>query len=65
MFKYWVMHNMKNLMGAVPKERMKPFKCDRDPIFQNANLNRNLTQFGPSEIHYLPDPTARNGSQDI
>ena len=30
----------------------KSFKCDRGPIF-------------PSEIHYLPDPTARNGSLDM
>ena len=26
---------------------------------------RNLTQFRSSEIHYQPDPTARNGSLDI
>ena len=44
---------------------MKPFKCDRGPIFQVANLNRNLSQFMPSEIHYLRDPTARNGSLDV
>ena len=43
----------------------KSFKCDRGPIFQVANLNRNLTQFRPSEIHYKPDPTARNGSLDM
>ena len=43
----------------------KPFKCDRGPIFQVANLNRNLTQFRPSEIHYLRDLTARNGSLDM
>ena len=35
------------------------------PIFQVANLNRNLTQFRPSEIHYQQDPTARNGSLDM
>ena len=35
------------------------------PIFQVANLNRNLTQFRPSEIHYLRDQTARNGSVDL
>ena len=29
----------------------KPFKCDRDPIVQVTILNRNLTQFRPSEIH--------------
>ena len=43
----------------------KSFKCDRDPIFQVADLNRNLTQFRPSEIHYQPDPTTRNGSLDM
>ena len=34
-------------------------------FFQVANLNGNLTQFRPSEIHYLRDPTARNGSLDM
>ena len=43
----------------------KPFKCDRGPIFQVANLNRNLTQFRPSDIHYQQDPTAQNGSLDM
>ena len=43
----------------------KSFKCDRGPIFQVANLNRNLAWFRPSEIHYQPDPTARNGSLDM
>ena len=38
------------------------FKCDGDPIFQVTNLNRNLTQFRPSEIHCQPDPTERNCS---
>ena len=40
----------------------KSFKCDRGPIFQVTNLNRNLTQFRPSEIHCQPDSTERNGS---
>ena len=40
------------------------FKCDRGPIFQVANVNRNLTRFRPSEIHYQPDSTSRNGSLD-
>ena len=40
----------------------KSFKCDRGPIFQVTNLNINLTQFRPSEIHCQPDPTERNGS---
>ena len=40
----------------------KSFKCDRGPIFLVTNLNRNLTQFMPSEIHCLPDSTERNGS---
>ena len=44
---------------------LKPFKCDRGPFFQVANLNRNLTQFRPSEINYLRDPTAQNGSLDM
>ena len=35
------------------------------PIFYVANLNQNLTWFRPSEIHYHPDPTARNGSLDM
>ena len=39
-----------------------PFKCDRGPTFQVTNLNRNHTQFRPSEIHCQPDPTERNGS---
>ena len=43
----------------------KPFIYDRGPIFPAANLIRNLTQFRPSEIHYLRDPTARNGSLDM
>ena len=42
----------------------KPFKCNRVQFF-GYNLNRNLTQFRPSEIHYQPDMTARNGSLDI
>ena len=32
------------------------------PIFQVANLNRNRTQFRPSETPCQPDPTERNGS---
>ena len=36
------------------------FKCDKGP--KVANLNGNLTQFRPAEIHYLRDQTARNGS---
>ena len=38
------------------------FKCDRGPVFQVTNFNRNLTQFRPSEIHCQPDPTGRNFS---
>ena len=30
---------------------MKPFKCDKGPIFQVANLNGILTKCRPSEIH--------------
>ena len=43
----------------------KSFKSDRGPIFQVANLNRNLTRFRPLEIHYHKDPIARNGNLDI
>ena len=38
------------------------YKCDRGPIFHVTNLNRNLTQFRPSESHCQPDPTGRNCS---
>ena len=41
---------------------MKVILCDRDPIFLVTNLNRNLTQFSPSEIHCQPDSSERNGS---
>ena len=44
---------------------LKTFNCDRGPIFQVTNLNRNRTQFRPSQIQYQPSPTARNGSLDI
>ena len=40
----------------------KSYKCDRGPIFQVSNLNRNLTSFKHWEIHYQPDPTTWNGS---
>ena len=43
----------------------KSFECDRGPFFQVANLNGNLTQFMTSDIHYLRDPTTRNGSLDM
>ena len=38
---------------------------NRGPLFQVANLNRNLTQIMPSEIHYQRDPTVVNGSVDM
>ena len=38
------------------------FKCDRGPIFQVTNMNRNLTQFRATEIHCQPDPRERNCS---
>ena len=44
------------------KTEKMSFKCDRGPIFQVTNLNRNLTKFRPSEIHCQPDPTERNCS---
>ena len=34
------------------------FKCDRAPIFQITNLNRNITPFRPSEIHCQPESTS-------
>ena len=40
----------------------EPLICDRSPNFQAAHLNRNFTQFRPSEIYYRPSPTAQNGS---
>ena len=33
--------------------------------FQVTNLNRNITQFRPSEIHCQPYPTERNGSTSL
>ena len=45
-----------------------PLKCYRGPIFQMYNLNRNLTQFRPSEIQaeeLQPSLTAQNGSLNI
>ena len=59
------MHNSKGFTDVATRKTWKSFKCDRGPSFQVANLNRNLTQFRPSEIYYLADPTARNGSLDI
>ena len=56
------MHNNKRFADVVTNIS---FKCDRGPIVQVANLNRNLTRFRPSEINYQPDPTARNGSRDM
>ena len=47
------------------RNTQKSFKCDRGPIFKVANLNRNLARFIPSEIHYQPNPTARNGFLDM
>ena len=51
--------------NQVPYPTQESFKCDRGLFFQVANLNGNLTQFRPSRIHYLRDPTARNGSLDM
>ena len=54
----FVMHNSKSFTDAARGNTRKPFKCDSGPISQVTNLNRNLTQFRPSEINYQPDPTA-------
>ena len=59
------MHTVKVLRIQSRGNTEKSFKCDRGPIFQVANLNRNLTRLSPLEIHYQPDPTARNGSLDM
>ena len=59
MFNYWIMHNSKSLTGE------SHLNVTGVHFFQVANLNGNLTHFRPSEIHYLRDPTARNGSLDM
>ena len=64
MFKYLVIH-VKVLRMLSRRNTWKPFKCDMGLFFHVANLNGNLTQFRRSEIHYLRDPTARNGSLDM
>ena len=38
---------------------MKAILMRQGSNFQVVDLNRNLTQFRSSEIHYLRDPTAR------
>ena len=43
-------------------EEIHASHLNRGPIFKFTNLNRNLTQFRPSEIHCQLDPTERNGS---
>ena len=55
-----VMHKVK--VNGYCDEETHESQCDRGPTFQVTNLNRNLTQFRPSEIHCQPDPTERNGS---
>ena len=52
-------------MDVVTREHINAIKCDKGPIFQVTNLNRNLTQIRPPEIHYQPDPTDRNNSLDM
>ena len=55
------MHNSKNNTDVVTRKHMNvnyTFVCDSGPIFQVANLNRYLTQFRPSENHYLRDLAA-------
>ena len=56
---------VKSFTDVVTRKHLKAIKCDRGPLFQVAKWNRNLTQFRPSEIHYQPDPTERNGSLDM
>ena len=57
-----VMDKVKGLRMLSRGNTWKSFKCDRGPIFQVTNLNRNPTQFRPSEIHWQPDPTKRKSS---
>ena len=58
--------NKQTRMTSEQKQDSKnAFKCDRGPIFQVSNFNRNLTQFRPSEIHCQPDPTERNCSHTM
>ena len=33
--------------------------------FSRLQISAEISQFRPSEIHYLQDPTARNGSLDM
>ena len=61
--KSWLCRTVK-VLRMLSREKTS-FKCDMDPNFQVANLNRNLTQFRPSEIHFQPCSTALNGSLDI
>ena len=56
--KNWLCIAVKVLRMLSRGNTQKSFICDRVPIFQVANLNRNLTRFTPSEIHYQPDSTA-------
>ena len=59
------MHNSKSFMGCHKETCERHLNVTGGPFFQVVNLNGNLTQFRPSEIHYLRDPTARNGSLDM
>ena len=59
MSKDWVIQESKMFMDVVTR---KHIKCDRGSTFQVTNLNRNLTQFRPSEIHCQLDPTGPKGS---
>ena len=62
MFENWDMHNSKVVQMLSRGKTWNPFKCDRGPVFQVTNLNRNLTQFRLSEIQYRPRPSARNAT---
>ena len=44
---------------------MKATVTQQGPDFQVANLNRIRTKFRPSEIHFQPSPTARNGCLEM
>ena len=60
------MHNSKSFTDEVTRKHMKShLNVTGVHFLQVANLKGNLKQFRPSEIHYLQDPTARNGNLDM
>ena len=64
MFKDWVMHKSKQFTNGDIHEVTDESLLNVTGV-QFTNLNRNLTQFMPSEIHFKPDLTERYGSLDM